>query len=319
MSNLRSATIRLAHANPSLRPYLLPVLRTAKEFATEKALSEYLREHPDADKSKHTVDKAEKSEGGKDEGESKGKSEGKKDEGSKGLKGMAEGKAKEIQGKLKTLFAVAKGIHKGVKEAIQAAPAKVQEFIVDPEARKKATSQAAAAIKKAPESIAKHIWESAKDELRDVKTAGKAVHKLFKKPIEEWTKEDKKALYSVAVYAAGAALSAAGGGPIVAAGAVGKSFVSHVAMKTLSHVIDAGFLHFEAGESVFQAGELLKHFVMAGESEGSDEDYEKMLIQHLTVAVGAVLEKGISDKDMESVLKNEDVDPESFKQPKASK
>lgn len=311
MRNLRSAAIRLAHTNPSLRPYLLPVLRTAKEFATEKALSEYLHEHPDADKSKHSVDKAEKAEGGKDEGS--------KDEGSKGLKGMAEGKAKEIQGKLKTLFAVAKGIHKGVKEAIQAAPAKVQEFVVDPEARKKATSQAAAAIKKAPESIAKHIWESAKDELKDVKTAGKAVKKLFKKPIEQWTKEDKKALYSVAVYAAGAALSAAGGGPIVAAGAVGKSFVSHVAVKTLSHVIDAGFLHFEAGESVFQAGELLKHFIMAGESEGSDEDYEKMLIQHLTVALGAVLEKGITDKDMESVLKNEDVDPESFKQPKAPK
>ena len=57
-TNLRTRLIRLAHANPSLRPHLLPLLasaRTGTEFATQEALADYLKEHPDADKSKHSV------------------------------------------------------------------------------------------------------------------------------------------------------------------------------------------------------------------------------------------------------------------------
>ena len=60
---LRSAVIKLAHSNPDLRVHLLPLLKeamvakTAMEFATSGARSAYLRAHPKADKSKHTVAK----------------------------------------------------------------------------------------------------------------------------------------------------------------------------------------------------------------------------------------------------------------------
>jgi hypothetical protein len=64
--SLRSKVIHLAHEAPELRGLLLPLLKTAEAFPTEKALQKYLEEHPKADRSKHTVEK--KTEGGKDKG-----------------------------------------------------------------------------------------------------------------------------------------------------------------------------------------------------------------------------------------------------------
>lgn len=63
---LRAQLTRLAHANPAIRPHILPIL-TAREFPTQEALKDYLQEHPNADPSKHTV---------KDQGESRPKDEG---------------------------------------------------------------------------------------------------------------------------------------------------------------------------------------------------------------------------------------------------
>lgn len=70
MSTLRSRTIRLAYANPDLRPHLLPLLtgRTAMEHSSPEALKKYLKEHPDADPKNHTVQKSEKDKGGKEDG-----------------------------------------------------------------------------------------------------------------------------------------------------------------------------------------------------------------------------------------------------------
>lgn len=55
------ALIRIAHTHPETRRYLVPVIRqairTAMEFPTQDALDAYLKEHPKADKSNHTVKK----------------------------------------------------------------------------------------------------------------------------------------------------------------------------------------------------------------------------------------------------------------------
>ena len=45
--------------NPSLRADLLPLLKVGMEFDTKEQLEKYLKEHPDADKSKHSVKKQE--------------------------------------------------------------------------------------------------------------------------------------------------------------------------------------------------------------------------------------------------------------------
>jgi len=55
-TSLRSKVIRLAHQKPELRAHLLPLLKTAKVFHSDKALQTYLTEHPGADKGNHSVD-----------------------------------------------------------------------------------------------------------------------------------------------------------------------------------------------------------------------------------------------------------------------
>lgn len=60
--NLFHRAVRVAHAHPETRRVLVPIL--AKEFPNQKALKDYLDEHPNADESKHTV----KDEGGKGKG-----------------------------------------------------------------------------------------------------------------------------------------------------------------------------------------------------------------------------------------------------------
>ena len=49
--SLRSQIVRLASKDPDIRL----LRRGAKEFSSPKALNDYLREHPKADKTKHTV------------------------------------------------------------------------------------------------------------------------------------------------------------------------------------------------------------------------------------------------------------------------
>ena len=40
---------------PSMRSTLLPIIKEGKEFGSKEELEEYLRDHPKADKSKHTL------------------------------------------------------------------------------------------------------------------------------------------------------------------------------------------------------------------------------------------------------------------------
>lgn len=51
--------ISLAHEVPETRIYLVPLIRQilGKDFSTPEALNKYLSEHPDADKTKHQVQK----------------------------------------------------------------------------------------------------------------------------------------------------------------------------------------------------------------------------------------------------------------------
>jgi len=271
------------------------------EFPSEEARKKYLDEHPDADPANHSVSKGEEKTPKKDEKKSPG-----------------------FAAKFKSFFSKVKDASPDIIEAIKGVPEKVQAFLADPEARDKATKKVSEALKKSPEKLANRIYESAKAELKELKHSGSAMGKLFKKPPEKWDKKDKAAVYSAAVYVAGTALAVAGGGPLVAAGALGKSFAMHVGMKTLHHVIDAGFLHFEAGETALHALHSVTHMMEhlaadESEDEPKDEDYEKSLIQYLTVAVGKVMEKGLTDEDIQAVLKGEKVDPDSFKSPKTTK
>lgn len=67
---LLAQLVRIAHANPSARGRILPLVKKAKEFSTEKELESYLKDHPNADRANHSVKTK----------EDKPKEEGKSDE-----------------------------------------------------------------------------------------------------------------------------------------------------------------------------------------------------------------------------------------------
>lgn len=60
---LRQTLIRMAYTDSGLKPYLLPLLKTAKVFPTQKALDSYLDEHPNAKPSSHSVETKKKDKG----------------------------------------------------------------------------------------------------------------------------------------------------------------------------------------------------------------------------------------------------------------
>lgn len=288
--DLRSATIRLAAANAELRPYLIQVI--AKEFPTEEALHTYLEEHPAADPKNHWV------KGKKPEDQVE-------DDDDDGTFGNPEMKFKNFLGKLK-------GVGDAMKASLSKAPAKVKAFVSDPAVRKEAVSSMAADIKKSPAKVASAVFKSAKQELHEIQHAGKAIKKVLSKPPQTWTKEDYKAVYAASVYAASATVAAIGGGPLVAAGALGKGFAIHVGTKAMHRVLDHGFTHFELGEAALHA----LHHVLAADEDEKDQEH---LMAQLTMAVGKVLEEGISDKDMEEILKEpEEPDFGKMPQPKAA-
>ena len=251
---------------------------------TVDEMKEYLKEHPHADSANHTVE---------DGGNKRTK---KKDDGQKSVGGLRD--------KLKSFLSNVKGIHKSVVEAVQKAPEHVQQIVVDPRARKEAFKTIGEGIKKSPERVTKLVLDSARKELHELKHAVHATKKLVKKPPEKLTKQDKAALYAAGIYAAGMALSLVPpGNAIVAAGAFGKSFVSHVGIKAVHQILDKGFLHFEAAETARHTIHTVTHFLdhIASEEEGDDAALEETLIHYLVAAIS----KMVKDADMESILQGD--------------
>ena len=266
------------------RAVLAALYKKGTEFPTEDALKEYLKEHPNADPKNHSVEK-------KDSAPS----------------------PEETKKETSSFLSKIKGVASSVKKALTEAPAQVQKIFTDPGTRKEMASAVAEHVKKSPEKVAEAIYDSAKKELKEVAHAAHAFKKLLSKPPEKWDKKDKAAVYSAASYVVGGVMAAAGGGPLMAAGAVGKSFAMHVGIKAVSEMADAGFLHYEWAETA-------AHFLhLAGEDageSGSDEKFEKHLFEQLTVAASKAIES-LEDKDMENILvKSDGPGADEIKQPK---
>lgn len=289
--SLRFATIQLAQSNVSLRPHLLTILAMEREAGT-------YQDYVDRKK------KEGKPPMKKDEWEARTQGGG-KDEDSKGsaLKGLST--------KMQGFLAGIKGISKAMSESLVSAPTKVQQFVMDGPSRAETLKGAAATFQKSPKKIADAVWVGAKKEVHELKHAGKALAKVFAKPRQEWDAADKKAVYGAAVYVSGAVVAATTGGMGVVAGSLGKSLAMHIAAKSMHHLIDTGFTHFEVGETFLH---LVHHLHLAADGDEADQ---RLLMDHLTVAVGAVLDKGISDEEMTDILKGtKEPNMDDFGQPK---
>ncbi len=254
--------------------------RQAMEFKSPEALKEYLHEHPNADKSKHTVQKGE---GHKDEGHGGHKEEPKKSW-SERLKGLSE-KAKSF-----------------MKDAPKAA----KQFFEDPEFRKSTLKDAQKALKEAPKKMVTNAISTVKHEVKEFKEAGQGIAAVMKGG--KMNDHQKKALKTVATHLAIsiAAASLSASGPLAAAGIVGKNLAKHVAMKAVSNALG----HIHVLEELGHIGHGVKHLM---EHIASDEsaDPDEVLGNFIAAAVAKELER-VSDDDLVKALEGEEPEePES--------
>jgi len=271
----------------------------AFEFSSPEEREKYLKEHPKADSARHTV-KQEKKPGKPQVPKPKPEVEAAPEEAPEKKPGKPpekehEGKEQEPPTGRKVVDAL-KGISKGALAALKNSPAGVKKFFQDEGYRRKVLHGLHAAIEKAPRKMAQRLVATAKEEVREFKTAGEGIRAAWDgKPL---SKHQKKAIKKVAIHmgitVAAAALTTTG----VAAGlgVVAQSFARQIAMKSVAHVF----------EHVHVADEL-RHIV-----HGIMEVAEKFAAQPTPSQVlAAVVMKSIqeelenfSDDDLKAILES---------------
>lgn len=245
--------------------------RQAREFTSPEALKDYLHEHPQADKSKHTVkDHGEDDHGGGHEDEAPKKSWRER------LKGLSEKAANFVKN----------------------APKAVHKFIEDENFRRKTAQDAHKALTEAPEKFVKGALKTVKDEIKEYKEAGQGIAALMKG--EKMNAHQKKALKTVATHmaigVAAAALTASG--PLAAAGMLGKGMAKHVAMKAVSNMLGKAHVLEELGH----IGHGVKHILEKFAAEKKEPTTDEVLSNLVAAAVAKELEGGISDADLKEAI-----------------
>lgn len=289
------------------------------EFDTQDALDAYLKDHPDADKSKHTV----KSKGDKPTREDlkkKVKEDTKKTTETIGehikhvvLDDFHEAweKSGEAFDKIVDKVDAATSGGRKFRKDLEGASEAVKTFIASPRYRRKKTQQLGDAIKsgakKIAHQIAHQITHAIKTEVEEVKDGFKSFKQVLTKGSPPLTKKQKKAMYSTGAYVAGAAITAVGGGALAVATKVGSAFAIHVAIKAISHMADSFFTHFEWGTEASHVVHAVSHIASTRKtSKEGDAEHNEAIIEALVRSVAKVLSDGLSDKDIESMLAGED-------------
>jgi hypothetical protein len=246
----------------------------AKEFPSDKALQDYLKEHPKADKANHSVAPAAKHPEPKKEPEESGN----------------EPKVPLLPAKL----------DKRIAAAIKKLPKEAHKFLTDPEHRKKALSTAAEEIKKAPGTFARNALKHSKDEIAEFKACGTGVKALLtgKKVTPEQSKAMQTVARDVAVQIAVVALL--GGGGLASKSIYG--FVTGIAKKISINAITADGIGDVQGDmedvrDIITAGKytakvLFKFFLKRAKEEGGEEmDPMEIYAQLVAARVSKELDK----------------------------
>ena len=285
----------------------------AKEFSNDKALKDYLRDHPNANPRNHTVaprpqpgpakpsfkELAKKPKEVTDSPKKAPEKGPEKPEG-KEEKSKPEGPKKSWSERLKSMGS-------SVKEFISSAPKQVQKFISDEKFRKKTIQGAVSSLKSAPAKIVSRVVATAKDEIHEFKSAGEGVASLLKGG--KMSGHQKKALKAVgthlAIGFAAAALTASG--PLAAAGVFAKGLVKHIAMKSVAKGMEKIHLFQEMGHIGHGVHRFFTH--MASDdaamgvlrTAGKDADPEDVMANFFLAAVAKEMDD-LSDEDIEKIL-----------------
>lgn len=274
MSTLRNDLIQLAFSQPDLRDPLLHLLKTARTFGTREEMQNYLKKHPNADRTKHHVVEPKGPQKKEDDGEAATKTKG-------GFFARVAEKFKDVKD--------------SVLAVIKKSPEHVHQYLGDPTYRKEVAGKMVTTAKKSPKKILTTMLHAVHHEYKENKQGIAALRKLAGKGSLD--KSDKKALYSLGAYIAVSTLATIPPGGIIAGlHAIGHSWGVHIGLKAVNHAIDHGFVHFEWLESALHA---VGHVAADKESEPSDDE----LLTRLTGHVFDALES-LGDEDIEKILKD---------------
>jgi len=279
--------------------------RVGTEFATPEALKDYLKHHPGADSSKHTVKKKTEDEEVAEAGE----------------------KMKPLERKLADKV---KGWGAGAMAFLKKAPQQVQKFVADDSFRRESMMSAHKALTEAPEKMLKAVTETVKEEVHEFKEAGQGIAAVLKGG--KMTKHQKAALKTVsthmAIGIAAAALTATG--PMAGATMFAKGLARHIAAKSVSNAL--GHLHVldELGHIGHGVKHLMEHLASDPRSpeavlnryiqaakKGEKLDPDTVLQNFIAAAVAKEMDK-LSDEDVKAAVEAmQDDDKDEGKKPKS--
>jgi len=278
----------------------------AKEFPNERALKQYLKEHPQADTSKHFVEKGKERKKGEPPPlpEKRKKSEPpplpekKKSEPPPLPKKKSpepkeepehddddETSVEKVVGKLRSFGEKA-------MQVFYKAPKAAQDFVTDPAVRSKAIETAVDTLKKAPRKLVHNLIETAKHEVHEFKEASEGVKEVLKGG--KMSKQQRKAFRTVAFHmgltAAAAALTATG--PLSGAASMGKAIARHIAAKAVHNAL--GRLHVM--DEIGHVGHGIAHVLTklaAEQQQGKPEKLtpEEVMAQFIMAAVAKEIEQ----------------------------
>ena len=271
----------------------------AIEFDSPEALQKYLKDHPNADKTKHKVKKPSEEDGSGASGKKPKKPEGKEkgqgdhadhgeghDDHGEGHDDHDDGEdhslGEEIGHAFKHTFKgfanAAKSLSKGAVKFFKESPEVVKKFVTDKEYRKETLAKSAKTLKEMPKKTFDGFKNGIKHTAEEFKDALGGVGNVLTG--KKMTKKQKKAFAHLTVHATLAVATAAlTGGTAGLAGHATQNFVNATARKIAGNALTQGLGDFVAGATELEhfghgiahhaahAGEAISHAVShAGEA-----------------------------------------------------
>ena len=200
----------------------------AKEFSNPEALHEYLHEHPQADKSLHTVKRPEEHKP--------------KPEGGHGHGHEPEGESKSWKEKAKAFGERLKGLGEKAKNFVENAPAEVKKFVQDDAHRRSVLQAMHKNLENLPDTLYNNAKGAVKHEAHEFKEAAGGIKAVLKggKMSKAQMHAVKAVAFDVALTVATAAVTGglglgAGGLAVKSVGSFAKAFAKKIALKSITH------------------------------------------------------------------------------------
>jgi len=288
----------------------------AFEFSSPEELKKYLSRHPDADKSKHTVQKQPKPSGKKPPPLPPGKGkkpeeavEGKpqQPEGKKGptplpTQGKPQGAPSEGHPEQKpkgSILQRLQGLSSGAVAAFKSLPGGAKKFFEDSGHRKAVLGKMGKAILAAPKNYKAKLIETAKHEVHEFKEAGQGIKAAFNgKPLSKGQKAAIKAV-SIHMGITLAVASMGATGVVAGMGAAASAMAKHIALKAATKSL--GHLHVlqEAGHVGHGLMDILSRFAAEEGKHHPDDVMAALVMQSVQDVLAEMAE---DDEGLKRIL-----------------